>query len=573
MAIFTGRTHLTTADVGDTAVWQRLAYVFELRSKRAPPMFRPILLGPSSVTIQRDFAKHIEIAHDGAVHVAEYGMITGQISITVETGLRARSSRNPISGDVYKLTGLGRYKLILNDILKTYSKLKQVAEIAVDTSLVLHVLKDSESFIVAPSTHTLQRTSAAPLSSPYTLELDILGMDTQPSLAKLSPDRSVLEAISDVGRSVRRAVQSARACVDELTAYTSEVRMAAASWTGILNDVTAVVEAAGSFVDGVKDVLDVPRAFVVGVVGALEAFRELTIDVATTPAAITQWWAELADQMDVIASYPETFVETLGNAVAGRQAWQLGSSGYSAAELESASGTIYGTGARASDSTRASGGRPITDSAPPYAGWVEVQLGATDTAAGLAARYGASWPDVAAANRIRPPYISEAMIPYTVAPGDRIIVPAAYASDRAFSTRSSAAAALGESVQAEVFGTDFLLDSVEGFAIDTDRGSLDLSTVTGVDNVAQGVGIKLGTFKSDNLAYPDQGLPYRPGERMGLEEEIIMGVVVTKALQSDRRIEEVTRVEVTQDGDSLAPEIDMRLVNGASVRAHGPLLI
>lgn len=561
----------------DDMYWQKLAYVFELRMPIQNPLLYPLLLGPSQYSIRRRFAQDVQIGQGGDLHVAEYGIVTAAISLTIDPGV-APGGPVALAGNknARALSGHGRFKEI-RKLFDDYSEMKKVATTASEVTLILHVLKDDESWIVVPVEHSLRRDKSAPVSYPYSIEL--IGAKRAEGLeedlfATGAADKGMLEDFSDVGRSMRHAVQNIAADVDEIRGYVDDTRLATVSWTGLLDDVDRVMTAVGDFLSGVTAFIYLPHAAVARLATLIERAKE---DYDATPnakTAVSEWWASLGDQIDLIGAFPEQFGEPLDHAVGQRQHWERGAAGYSEGELARAGGSVVGSGARASDTTRLLGGERVQDRNPIYHGWVEHAVRAADSPDGIAARYRVPWLDIAAANRLRPPYFSETSLPFTVAPGQTIVVPSPYhGAGSTLNTRTGGTQKLGESQQEDAYGTDWLMDEAEGWAIDQMHGGTDFSWVTGVANVEQAIETRVQTERGANLVFPVFGLPFKVGGVNHLESRILAELAVRQALAGDPRIKKLHDLRVSLDGDQIVIEdSNVELELRSMLRSRGPRL-
>jgi len=556
----------------DDRYWQALGYVFELIPPTLSSLFRtlcPILIGPTELTVVWDFAQSVELAQDAGIHIAEYGMILGHISISVDTGA-SRRTYNHDGFTLSTLSGQRRWERVQKEIFRAYSQLKQDSSTSAGTLLVLHCLKDAEAYVVVPDRLTLSRSTRDAIGYPYSVELTIV--DRYESQMRLpSPDVSLMETIKGPARAVRAALQKIQATLNDLTSYADEARMVALAYTNIISDVGAIADAAAGVLDGTSRFIRIPHATMAQTLQAMDQLLRVGASIGALDESSRLWFSDLEDQVLQLASFKERFVESLDGRVEARRLRQQGAAGYTTRDLSQASGTLGGTGARSTDALRAqAAARPQETGA--FSGWQEIEVAPTDTPEGLAARYGAAWADIAAANGLRAPYISEARLPATVAPGGRIVVPTRTNETRNLASASGGARAYGESQQDELFGRDLRIDSAEGVAIDVQHGSEDLALISGVDNVVQALGIRLDTIRGTNALYPDVGREDTVGGVLTAETQMTARVELSRTALQDARIRAVQHMSVEAIGDALEVVMDLELADRSTTRAQGRVI-
>jgi len=335
--------------------------------------------------------------------------------------------------------------------------------------------------------------------------------------------------------------------------------------------VGAIADAAAGVLDGTSRFIRIPHATMAQTLQAMDQLLRVGASIGALDESSRLWFSDLEDQVLQLASFKERFVESLDGRVEARRLRQQGAAGYTTRDLSRASGTLGGTGARSTDALRAqAAARPQETGA--FSGWQEIEVAPTDTPEGLAARYGAAWADIAAANGLRAPYISEARLPATVAPGGRIVVPTRTNETRNLASASGGARAYGESQQDELFGRDLRIDSVEGVAIDVQHGSEDLALISGVDNVVQALGIRLDTIRGTNALYPDAGREDTVGGVLTAETQMTARVELSRTALQDARIRAVQHLSVEANGDALEVVMDLELADRSTTRAQGRVI-
>jgi hypothetical protein len=550
-----------TTDDTDDRYWRNLGYVLELNSPE-DNVIMPLLLGLQEYSFDRDFAKDVQLAQDGGVHVSEYGVLLGRIRISVDPGVTPVRAG---SEDARKLSGHKRFLEVRDRIFQAYSEAKQDPESAKDTFLTFYSLKDDDAWTVVPERFSLHRSSSAAASYPYTVELLAVKQADIKNLYLVDPDKSLLQTFTDTARSLRQSLGMVRAAIDDATFYLDEARTATVAWVNILNTISEVADAVNNFLIGVDRMVKVPHYALRALLSNLETLVTYSADWKNLDDNTRRWWAELEDQIYMFAALPDAFSESLDVQV--QEAWRRrsGVAGKSAVELARADGTLQGTGAGPNDYQRAAA-QPARQAPAGYSGWQSIVLDASDTPAGIAARYSVPWSDVAAANRLWPPYFSDVDLPNTRSPGDTLLVPLRGLAARPDTI--SVGAPDRESQQDDIFGRDFLLDQVEGIAPAGD----DAATVAGVENVLQAIGIRLDTDLGSNVPYPGFGRRDFVGSTNSLANIMLLEIDTKRTLAEDKRVTKVQNVVLVPNGTEYRATLDLVLADRSSVRTRGRLL-
>ena len=581
------RQALDATALDDSRYWQKLPDIFELQRGASGligtgAMTRlPLMLGPTEMTWAWDFANQLDLAQDGGVHVAEYGTILGRCSINVDPGVAPRA--NELGGALY--SGQARW-LQFYQLLDEYSQLKQNPNWNTGTQLVLHNLKDAQSWIVIPQRLQLRRDAREATKYIHSVELTIIGKYTLP---QPPASTSLLETLKGPARTLRAALQKVTADIQDITNYVNAATSVIGAYSDLTDGVTAIASATQALLDGTARFIMAPQSAVTRTLDMLEQLLRVDpalqmegalIATGTLPTGIPPlltswmfrtWLASCEDNLLQIAACKSRFAEPLDSKVGRRQQYLLGAAGYSSSALTAATGTLAGTGARASDSLRAQANAKALRSGL-YAGWVEREITRLDTPEGIAIQVNTPWADIAAANGLRAPYFSETLLPCTVAPGGKIIVPATSGSPRDLQANTSGSRVRGGSQQDELFGRDLQLDAEEGIAIDTRYGAEDFLLIAGVDNVVQAIGMLVDTVRGEDVLYPTRGRSQTVGTAQGLDSELLVRIDVQETVRQDLRVKSVQGVLTERTGDSIAADVRATLADDTTLRTQGRLL-
>jgi hypothetical protein len=533
-----------TAQTGDDRYWKALLYLFELQIPGRKPVFRALLLGPTSYSYRANFASDKRVAQLGAVHVYEQGIVMAQIDLAIDPGARlARKLHDGVNLTV--LSGHGRMLQIWDDIIRPYSDAKKDPNLAAGTQLWLHVQKDRKRFRVVPDVWSFQRIAGRPAQSPYTVSMTAVGEGSYYDVQPKAVDKSWFDRIRDGNRALRESVQAATAAVQQITAEIGAARLIAQELTGVIGDVQVLLDACNTALEAGSDLVRYPLQAVRNLLVEVEHATQICFEQSQAiPAGFADDWARLGDALDRVAANAEVFATPLAATLNALEA-QRGST-------------------TAGFATQANGIRL----GQSYVGWSDVVVQASDTPAGFEARYGRAWAEIAAANRLRPPYLTPVQLPGCLAPGQRILVPIPPGGAPQMNSHTPGVQ-VGESGQADVFGRDWRFDDVEGWALNSQGTDLDL--VEGVPNVVQQLGYKLDTVRGTNVIYPDLGRVGDVGNAVSLEEVALQEAFCRVALAQDPRVKEIRDVTVALEGDTLATELSVFLTDSSIVRALGQL--
>lgn len=168
------------------------------------------------------------------------------------------------------------------------------------------------------------------------------------------------------------------------------------------------------------------------------------------------------------------------------------------------------------------------------------------------------WVEIAELNNLEYPYIEDARSDLrTIIPGDSILLPTPIING------------FGELPQAKdipstvdlnylqkSFGTDLKLTENFDLSMGNNR---DLQVVSGLDNVAQSIILKLSYEKKDLIRYPQLGANLGVGSKIRPLSEIRDNIIQT--LTSDFKIDSVTDLTIYQDGSAIYINFNVNLKN------------
>jgi phage baseplate assembly protein W len=193
-------------------------------------------------------------------------------------------------------------------------------------------------------------------------------------------------------------------------------------------------------------------------------------------------------------------------------------------------------------------------------GWRWVQTRQGDTLPRIALREmgdAARWTDLASLNDLLPPYLTGDP-DAAAASGGRVLLYGQ--SIRIFAASVQANAADSPD---EVYGVDLALDAQGQLVAD----EADLSTVSGLANLAGALSRRITTSRHELLFHPDYGSRVREnlGRANTPARAAMAGRSAQAALVADPRVQEVLAVTAAPEGDRLAITATVRpIASGAS---------
>lgn len=171
-----------------------------------------------------------------------------------------------------------------------------------------------------------------------------------------------------------------------------------------------------------------------------------------------------------------------------------------------------------------------------------------------AAMYGSTrwWPLLADANELQSPYISRSGLPHTVAPGDRIVLPAARNRARVRDTFPAGEGAAEE----RLFGVDLAADETGWRA---DGEGTDVRLARGVATVKQGLMVRTRTERGSNRLFPDLGLPQLIGQPDAPNAAAVALAYLLEQINADDRVSGADQPAASLDGATLRLGLTVRL--------------
>lgn len=594
---------------------QNLLYYFELRvppevaqGARVPYIY-PLILSPNAYRISEPFTVGRQFTRGGGIFVEESGIIAREITVSGTTGFKPRPwgkkqsefSSIAFPGDgksfsrttaqfqaaVEALSGQRHFQFLQDSVFRTYADLKRNPATARGTELYFHVQKDDESWRVIPLSFELSRDQSNPLSYPYSFSLLAVGPADE-SVKGQSEDAEVVDKINDAFAMVKAGTAQIRAAIQDVTGVQEQVRVTALGGANLIADAGSIADAADDFISGSKRLIDVPLSYIAQTQRALDSALNVLNDTVTlsggpdVPGSVLNSLRRMIEGLEMLGSYPEKFVDSVTVAVDRFQRLQELSTSQSQERLDSAAlstPTTFraveerGSGLRPGDAVRSSEELGLGRAVPVFSSARTHVLDDFDTLENLASRFlgdARLWKHIAIFNGLSSPFISDQGLPGTLAPGQTILIPSTEAPvERADIPTTQGVDPVVASGRDQVLGTDFKMEPVSGaqgsnrttydLAIDVEGGSLDFKTLSGVENLQQGILARLLTEKGNDILYRNLGTSRVVGLGLTAADLDVARIRIVEAVQADPRITGVRRVSFDVEDtspDTLIVELD-----------------
>jgi hypothetical protein len=539
-----------------------------------------------------------------------YGwMASGLLYETPEQKSHSRVLPNVILED---LSGHAHFKYLQDTIFRIYADLKKNPTTAKDTMLFFHNPKDDEHWRVIPKNFNTERTSESPVTYQYTINMiAVEGADDADK--DFSEDKGLLDEIKDAVAKVNAAVAIVKGAINDVQALVGEIKGFIDDIATTITNVIGIVDAVVDFAEGVTDLIEAPFAAIEQVSDAIDSagarlddLKNLKIDTgelfedadgnsaSVLPEPVLQSLSQIGDGMDLLGMYPALFETPAQATLRKNKERQETATNVSQADLETAAanppatlqevGNI-GTSPMPGDLDRADSQTTAGRTVRQYTSVRSVPIAKGDTLVSLAARYlgdARLWQDIAVHNGLKPPFIDdqasapllgsdgsaelgqleEEALPGTLGPGKNILIPNFQRPPERQTILPVLGVKTDEPAENQFLGTDFKIVKVSrnqyDIAIDTDRGSIDAQAVSGIENLKQGMLIRLITERGTDVLY----------KRLGLKRVVALNFIpvdldtakfrISEAVITDPRIASVRSVNLIQlQGTSDQLEIDV----------------
>jgi hypothetical protein len=529
-----------------------LSYMFELRVADQSG-FYPLVLKPEALSIQTQFTVAPTATLDGGLFVEENGAVMRTLQIRGTTGWQPtprvgtvlkpdlqpqltsyykRRATSFVDRAVEKLSGQAHFQALNDLVFERYSDYKRDPAVAESTRLIFHMPKESESWVVAPTNFSLQRSAAQPLSYNYAIDL-LLVEPWGVRAARRATEFSRLAPLTIVSRPPPSLLQRITNGINYLRRVVASVRAVASRIQAVIQTVANVINDVANFI---RETVNTAISIVRGIANAIGNVQRAIIELVSLPGRIYDNLraALLGIEDDLLVFFRFVTRATRTNSrVAGRQTTPSNATLTAAGQRPL---TAASTGTVTNQAPEAQRQLPAVTATRQHA------VSITDTLETIARRYtgdSRNWSVIAQLNGLRAPYISTSGLPYTAQPGARILVPDARATSPAIAT------ILDSDVSGDVRGVDFRLQQDRASGLyDIVLGSTDIALVGGNDNLVQALRVRLDTERGSSLLAPEYGFRIAAGSNIDFVQARIGELSLREALQGDPRVLTVDSITV-----------------------------
>lgn len=577
-------------------------YVFQVRFGSKSTVV-PLVLNPDTYSLSEPFSMTTAPGLNGSLYVEENGIVFRRIQLGGTFGLSKKripfgtslpSEDNPPPASFVRKTenpgtepisGQKHFEILQDRIFRFYGDLKRDPYRAEDAHMFFYNLKDDEHYEVKPEEFRTSRVSRVL----HRYDITLLAVDTAKSrapevwsrnpagrprglpplrsralddgpastkltrgeLAKLRGALADVEDPSFLDR-LNKAVNEELAALKRSPLYQAigRIRNTIRVVKGIADEVERVVK-------GVIDFIRAPIELVKNAIQAIDdiitSLRDLTIGLGN---AVLGSFRSLSRVLCSVASRPETFLD--GTILRTKNWKRLLFPDFGEADLpllntdspERPEDLDNGTAPTPSQvranlrdpgNARSRGSqRALTSSRQSRLD----QVGQGETLIGLASRTlgdSSRWREIVELNQLRAPYFSESGIPFTLRPGDPVLIP----DDQGPAEGLNAEAVLGASpedpLEERLLGVDFKLVPNSDGLFDWEITGKDLRKVRGVENLQQGLRTTILQPRGELPIYPDFGTDVQVGRPRRTALALARVEIIT-AVESDPRISGTQRV-------------------------------
>ena len=584
---------------GDDQFCQPYVAFFELQDGTSASYLFPLVYAPQQVQIAEPFAVDIVPTLDSSLYVEEGGCVQRRITMAGSTGFaphplplprpvlpgQSTLPTNYAPADlaptiVAALSGPRQFEYLKNTVFRAYSDLKRDPQTAKNAKMCLHLPTAGEHFQVVPMSFVGSRSAQSPFTTPYQIELLVVGPAEPATLPIAVTDQGWLGNFRDAVAATNQALGNLRGAINDLTAVQGSFRILGGQVAAIISNASSIAVAAQNFLAGTSSLIDVPLAgvsalfnLVVQTLGVYTSTLALGNQLADWPQAIVERFRSMMNACDTLLAHPEVFEAPVSQRLVALNAYglQLSQAQNVATVASFADIQRAGSANLPGDADIAS----VAASNPPLPTFRSIRTVTArqgDTLVGIAAREmgdGNLWRALAIVNDLTPPVtgaqgrlyanLSDAANDLALlAPGEQVLVPSTQATPDALQSPAVLGVPPTAPAETQLLGSDLALQPVGSasaplFDLQTTAvaGGQDFATVTGTDALAQAVGSQVTQIKGTNVLYPDVGLEPIVGTGLAQADYALLQYRVESALTRDPRVQGIASLAITVSGTAV----------------------
>lgn len=598
---------------GDTAFLKRLPPIFELQvpakasgnGREASYLFA-LPMPPTEYDLDEPFTVSITLAQDGGVIAEESGVLLHQIRIMGTTGVKVRPFNGSAFGkiqvprpngtltrDIFAksqgdISGHRYFQYLQDGPFRLYSDLKKDQELAEDTRLILHIPKDDEHWAVIPQNFRLKRASPRDRFL-YWFEITLTGIAVASAPIAAAPeDKGLMAQLFDTVQQVRNGIALVGEAINDLNRLRADIESNFRQLVGVLDELTGIVNAARGFAENTADSITMARNRITSSAQELDAALEDPLALSIPDQGVNLFRSG-QDGLYALLAHPEAFERGTDPRIDEAFARGLGKSQSALATAAAGQGPTtfraleaLGSGLLPGDQARDEVLRRAPEEVKRYRSVIEVRVAPSDTIEGLSARFlgdARLWRFIVILNDLLPPYLSAAGLPGTITPGQTILIPSTASPPRSPTSAAVLGALPTTALVDRLLGADFRTVDLPGglldWAIDDDGGAVDLQVVSGVDNLGQGLRMRLETERGSDSLFQQVGLRAVIGVGLTATDLTALQFRAQEAVTADPRVAAVRDVRISTNNppDAVVTDLDVTvrgLESSVPVRAHLP---
>lgn len=591
---------------GDDKFLKKMLYFFELEvpasvaaggfTTGTRTFLFPLVINPTSYTLSEPFTVETTPTLGGGLYVEENGIIQRSLRIQGTTGFKPRPliassgsalgvtdvrksyARSLPAAVIEKISGQRHFQYLQDAVFRTYGDLKRDPATAGETFLRFHIPREGEHWLVVPMEFTLERSRGRNNLYDYSIELLVVDKADASRLV-VSEDKTVLDGLRDAASAISTGLKVARGAVQDLTLLTGQLEGLVQNFNVIITNANSIIDAADAYVEGVTDLILSPLTLVTNTTAMIDNALRVAANAEAAADEVAKPYIKLTVQtlvrfytlqkgLERIGSQSAAFETDAQKQVRGARN-SSNVSGLSDAEEEAAESATppstmsdldTGTGYTAGQVESAEGELLPYDARPQYTGARQYSVAQGDTLASLAAAFlgdARLWQEIALVNGLRPPFVNEqasasldpsdeTALNNVLGVGRKILIPNFSQPITAEVDLPVLGVPQTAPADEHLFGVDTKLErDNHGFydvAIDTEGGSTDVAPAEGLDNLAQGLTVRVHTERGTDQLYKQLGLQRIVGTSLTPVDVEMARFRLSESIAADARVANVRKV-------------------------------
>lgn len=552
----------------DARLGFRAAYVLEMLDTRREETVQSFVfpLNPKQYNLSEPFAVTLTPTEGDTVVAEENGQIIREITLEGTFGwekkaapvfVTSSSERTASRGEVNRSQGVSgnEHFLALRRFFRRYSDLKKDPSRAGSIRLIFHSLKDDDHFVVVPrSFETPRDARSTRVTYEYRITMAVIGNSDRRIVPEGTPG-----GLDDPLKMIAEALNDARAYFANINADLGKIKRKVGNIQAVMINASALINSVSNVLTGATSLIEFTfnqaTNIVEGVADAGDTLADAIIDASIGQIEFQVInFIRLERAFNRILAFPDKFQDAADDFQRTFN-WYTGARRLTRDDIRNGTaGAQPGTALEVARGSVGENGLNLDD----YDGLQKVEVRRTDSLVSIANRYRTTPETIILINDLRYPYISEGGGPGVRSAGEEILVPilaggqsAATAPQGGYLTEDEALYGRDIALDLDVFEREKRLE----WRVDLSRDLDDAQTVTGVDNVVQGIRLIVEQERGTNAYIPELGIKRTPGQKGTIQRMILASLNLREAILLDPRIESIATMLVALDGDVLTQEI------------------